>query len=118
MAQGGALGIYGDFLFGQSRYGQSFLATVGGPAVSKADQVYQLFQSAKDGQDVSARAWRLLYSSAVPGNNLFYTKWATDYLFLYSVQEALNPGYLERMEQRMERETGQAYWLRPSEVVN
>ena len=118
MAQGGALGIYGDFLFGQSRYGQSFLATVGGPAVSKADQAYQLFQSAKQGQDVGAQAWRMLYSSTVPGNNLFYSKWLTDYLFLYSVQEALNPGYLERMEQRMERETGQAYWLRPSEVVN
>ena len=49
-----------------------------------------------------------------PYANLFYTRAAADYLFLYSVQEALNPGALRRMERRIEKENGQTFLLSPS----
>lgn len=118
MAQGGGLGIYGDFLFGESsRMGGGFLETLGGPTVGKAADAKRLFDAAKAGDDVGAQGLRFLISNT-PGNNLFYARMAADYLFLYELQEAMNPGYLRRMERRAEEERGQEWWLRPSEVVN
>ena len=43
---------------------------------------------------------------------------AADYLFLYELQESLNPGYLRRMERNMEKQTGSEWWLRPTEAVH
>jgi hypothetical protein len=118
MAQGGGMGIYGDFMFGQSnRFGQGFLTTLGGPTVGKADQVYQLWTSFKAGDDVAAKSVKFTINNT-PYANLFYTRMAADYLFLYEMQEAMNPGYLRRMERNVESETGSEWWLRPSEVVN
>lgn len=118
MAQGGGLGIYGDFLFGESsRMGGGFLETLGGPTVGKLADAKRLFDSARSGEDVGAQGLRFVVSNT-PGNNLFYTRMAMDYLFLYELQETMNPGYLRRMERRAEEEQGQQWWLRPSEVVN
>lgn len=118
MAQGGGLGIYGDFLFGESsRMGGGFLETLGGPSIGKLADAKRLFDAAKSGDDVGAQGLRFLVSNT-PGNNLFYTRMAMDYLFLYELQEAMNPGYLRRMERRAEEEQGQQWWLRPSEAVN
>lgn len=118
MAQGGGLGIYGDFLFGEaSRVGGGFLETLGGPTVGKAADAKRLFDSVKSGEYAGAQALRFLVSNT-PGNNLFYARMAADYLFLYEVQEAMSPGYLRRMERRAEQERGQEWWLRPSEAAN
>ena len=38
-----------------------------------------------------------------------------DHLFLYSVQEALNPGSLRRTEQRIQKENDQQFLVRPSQ---
>jgi hypothetical protein len=111
------MGIYGDFLFGEAnRFGQGFLTTLGGPAIGKADQIFQLWNAIKAGDDAGAQALRFTISNT-PYANLFYTRMAADYLFLYELQEAMNPGYLRRMERRVEQETGAEWWLRPSEAV-
>jgi|AGTN01.3.fsa_nt_gi hypothetical protein len=118
MAQGGGMGIYGDFMFGQSnRFGQGFLTTLGGPTVGKADEIYKLWSSFKAGDDVAAKSVKFTINNT-PYANLFYTRMAADYLFLYEMQDAMNPGYLRRMERSVEEETGSEWWLRPSEVVN
>lgn len=118
MAQGGAMGIYGDFLFGEgNRFGQGFLTTLGGPTIGKADQVYQLWSKFKQGDDAAAQAVKFTISNT-PYANLFYTRMAMDYLFLYELQDSLNPGYLRRMERRVEQETGSEWWLRPTEAVH
>lgn len=116
-AQGGGFGIYGDFLFGEaSRMGGGVLATLGGPTVGKADDLFRLWNGVKAGDDVSAQTFRTIVNNT-PYNNLFYTRMAADYLFLYEMQESLNPGYLRRMERRVEQEQGQQWWLRPSDVA-
>lgn len=118
MVQGGGLGIYGDFFLGEtSRMGGGVFETLGGPTVGKLGDVKRLYDAAKRGEDVGAQALRIGVNN-VPGNNLFYTRMAVDYLFLYEMQEAMNPGYLRRMERRAEEERGQEWWLRPSEVVD
>ncbi len=117
MLQGGALGIYGDFLLGESsRFGSSPLETAAGPTIGTASDLIELAQKVRSGDDAAAQAFRLLIANT-PFANLFYTRVALDYLILYRIQEALNPGYLRRMEQRIERENNQTFWLRPSEVA-
>jgi hypothetical protein len=115
--QGGGLGIYGDFILGEAnRFGQSAVETLAGPTLGDVADVVELLQSARDGDDPSAKAVRLLVNNT-PFMNLFYVRMAMDHMFLYELQEQLNPGYLRRMEKRVERETGAKWMIRPSEAL-
>jgi hypothetical protein len=117
MLQGGALGIYGDFLLGQSnRFGRNIIDTLVGPTFGVISDLDDLRQRAMRGDDVASSAFRMLISNT-PFMNLFYTRIVLDYLILYQIQEALDPGSLRRMERRVEREQGQEFLLAPSEVV-
>jgi hypothetical protein len=122
MMQGGGLGIYGDFLFGRtSRHGNSALETLAGPGFGTIAQAMNLINRSRDAalfgdEDVRGDALRLVQSN-IPFANLFYAKAAMDYLLWYQLQEMINPGYLSRMERRVERDNGQTFWLPPSSVV-
>jgi len=110
-AQGGGFSIAGDLVFGT----RDLLASGAGPTATQANDLVKILQSARQGQDVQARAFKFMTDSTVP--NLFYAKPAIDYLLLYQIQEELNPGYLNRMESQMKRDYGQTYWARPRDVV-
>ena len=118
MLQGGAFGIYGDFLFGEmkNRFGGGLLSTLAGPTFGTFNDIADLYGRLRDGDDGAAQAFRLLISNT-PFMNLFYTRMALDYLILYRVQEWLNPGYLRRMERRIEKENDQTFLIKPSEVI-
>lgn len=117
MAQGGGLGIYGDFMFGEfNKYGHSAIATLSGPTVGQIEDIARLYSRAKEGETVAGQSFKAVMNN-VPFANLFYTKAALDYLFLYDLQETINPGYLTRMEQRIQRESGQHFYLPPSEQI-
>jgi hypothetical protein len=120
--QGGGVGIYGDFLFGEAnRYGGGPAGTFLGPAASTVfdtiDLTWQLRDIVLTGEgDARGDAIRLLKSNT-PFGNLFYTKQAMDYMIWYQAQEMINPGYLRRMERRVKRENDQTFWLPPTSVV-
>lgn len=122
--QGGALGIYGDFLFGQNaRNGAGMLATLAGPLFGKADDLHNILSKTAKGveegeikADVAAKLMRFTVNN-LPGNNIFWLRPAMDYAILYEIQEALSPGYLRRMEARAKRDNEQTYWLSPQEAV-
>lgn len=118
LAQGGSMGIYGDFLFGdmKNRFGGSAISTLAGPTAGTFDSLVDIFQRMRDGDDVAASAFRTLLNNT-PFLNLFYTRIVLDYLILHRISEALNPGYLRRMERRIERENEQEYWAPPSEHI-
>jgi hypothetical protein len=115
MVQGGGFGIYGDFLFGEmrNRMGGGVLATAAGPTLGTIDDLADLWGRVRNGDDSAAAAFKLAVNNT-PYMNLFYTRAALDYLVLYQIQEALNPGAVRRMEQRVERENGQEFLLSPS----
>ncbi len=116
MLQGGALGLYGDFLFGEAnRFGGGLTQSLSGPTLGLIDGGYDLFARMRDGDDAAAASFRFAIQNT-PFANLFYTRTAMDYLFLHSVQEALNPGALRRMERRIEKENAQQFLLRPSQT--
>lgn len=124
MQQGGGLGFYGDFLLGQAnQFGGGLAGFLGGPAVGTLEQAFQMFQTIRDGgahktrgELLGAEGVRFLAQNT-PMVNLFYTKLALDHLFIYGLQEAANPGYLRRYEQRVKRDNAQTFWLRPSQAV-
>ncbi|WP_420170385.1 hypothetical protein ACN99C_17690 [Pseudomonas alloputida] len=115
MVQGGGLGIFGDYLFGEAnRFGNSALESAAGPALGTVADVINLWARAKEGDDTAASALRLAQNNT-PFMNLFYTRIALDHLFLYSVQEAMNPGSLRRTEERIRQQNGQEFLVRPSQ---
>src|SRR3546814_5987861 len=104
--RGGALSIFGDFLFEDTtQFGQSLLATVAGPVAGLAEDVFRLTQGtavkAAKGEetDFGAKAIRFARSN-IPGANLWYTKAALDHLVFHQLQEYFSPGYLRRMKRR------------------
>lgn len=115
LLQGGALGIYGDYLFAsQNRFGSSVLASTMGPAVSSlVEPGLKYYAQAKDAVllgDVSPPKARPLLDFTL-SNTPFYShiliKPAVDILFMNSLREAMDPGYLNRVRSRRMREYGQ-----------
>lgn len=116
MLQGGALGIYGDFIFGEAnRFGGGLIGSLAGPTAGAVEGLANVLYRVRDGDDAAAAAVRFGIQQT-PFLNLFYARAALDYLVLYSVQEALNPGSLRRTERRIEKENGQHYLLAPSKT--
>ncbi len=112
------MGIYGDFLFGdmKNRFGGGAVATLAGPLAGTAGDVVDLMQRFRDGDDTAAQATRMMINN-LPGANLFYLKGALDYAVFFRLQEAMNPGYLKRMEKRMKKDNDQTYMYSPSQAV-
>lgn len=115
--QGGGLGIYGDFIFGDfNRFGGGLLETFAGPTLGTAGDIARLWARARDGEDFGPQLFQTVKNNT-PFLNLFYLRGALDYLALYHIQEWLNPGYLRRMERRIARENNQSFILAPTSVV-
>jgi len=118
MLQGGGAGIYGDFLFGEmkSRYGAGPLETFLGPTFSNLSSLTDIYSRALNGDDVAGSTLKFVINN-IPGNNIWWAKTALDYGVTYRLQEAMNPGYLKRMETRVKKEQDQSFIFPPSQVV-
>ena len=113
--QGGGAGLYGDFLFGEAnRFGGGIISSLAGPTAGDVSKIHDLYMRVRDGDDAAGAAFKLLVSNT-PGNNVFYTKAALDYLIVHQIQESLNPGYLRRMEDRLKRNNEQQFFVPPSQ---
>jgi hypothetical protein len=130
LMQGGGLGIFGDFLFGEyDRFGHPLSESIAGPVAGEGlDSVVDLWNGLKqlatgEAKDPEKRGRALLAEGMrtildnTPFANLLFVRTALNYLFLYQVQEALNPGFLRRMERRTQQQNHQTFWLRPSAAV-
>lgn len=122
--QGGALGIYGDFIYGfnETRYGTGPLEVAAGPTIGPAlDLMTSTMTAAKnasEGKDTQLAAKYLnIAKGFIPGNNLWYTKAATDHLIFQNIQEQLSPGYLAHVRNYAMKNYGQQYWWQPGEAA-
>lgn len=124
MLQAGALGIYGDFLFGEmkSRMGQGPFVTLAGPTAGRLNQGFQIWQAFKEG-DMKKFIDKASYlgTGLTPGlstvKNLWYTRAAFDYMVMHRFNEMMNPGYLRRLERRMDKENNKEFIVPPSKVI-
>lgn len=119
--KGGALGLYGDFLFADwTQYGASIGGTLGGPLIGDAEEVMKLVmgtvqrEAADKKLDAGGHAVKLL-KGHLPGANIWYAKAALDRMIFGQLQEMASPGYGSRMEQRARRDFNQSYYWRPGE---
>lgn len=123
LLQGGGLGIYGDFLFGEAnRNGMGFsIGSLGGPAVSEAERLATILRKGLSGdpdqiEDIPADLLRGAKAN-IPFANLFYTRAALDYLIWYRLQEAVSPGSVARYEKRVEKEQSSEFFVSPGDFV-
>ena len=111
LVQGGALGIYGDFLFGDSSNTRNSAAeTAIGPTAGTVASVINALARAREGEGRLTDPINILYSN-LPGANLFYVRPALDYLLVNSLREAASPGYLRRRERYRRKDYGQELFL-------
>jgi hypothetical protein len=120
--QGGGLGIYGDFLFGEAnRHGRGTASTLLGPAFSDAAGLIDLTKRASRGEAGAGEALRETLRVASGTHPVAaavvngYPRIALDYLILHRIQEELSPGYLRRMEERMRNQNSQEYIFPPTQ---
>lgn len=121
--RGGGLGFFGDFLQNEvSQHDTSLAAALGGPAATTVEDLLSMthgafFKSRRGEQtDEKAKLIRLVREN-VPFANLWYTQAAFDHLLWNNMQEAANPGYLQRMESRQQKLYGHSYWWHPNEAL-
>lgn len=122
---GGALGIYGDLIYGagNTRYGSGAVEVLAGPTVGPllelgVVQPFQAIQASIEGKDshfLAKQAQDL--KGVIPGGNIWYAKAAIDHFVMQHAFEALSPGYLSNMRSRVRKEYGQDYWWGPGEFT-
>jgi len=109
----GTGGIFADFILNDfGKYGQSFASVAGGKTVSIADDLFSFGSKLMKGDDAASQGFNTLLRNT-PYANLFWARTALNYSFLYNIQEAFNPGYLRRMENRIRRDQGQEFIREP-----
>jgi len=117
IAQGGGMGLYGDFIWGEySRFGRSALSSLAGPTFGQLDDIMEVFHGWKQGDGKAMAASRLLVSNT-PFASHFLIRPGLDQLVLYPWYEHLSPGFTRRMVARTQRDEGRGYFRDPREAV-
>jgi hypothetical protein len=118
--QGGAAGIYGDFLFGRvNRFGGGLAETAMGPAIGAGFDLGELLLKARDAglsadEEVKLADFMNFATQNTPFVNLYYVRPAMDFLFLNSMREAATPGYRKKIEGRRLKDFGQTSFMAKS----
>lgn len=98
------------------------MSTMSGPAPGLIGDVVNMVTSnamkAGEGQetDIGADATRIV-KGMTPGASLWFLSSALNNSLFYQIQEALSPGYLDRMRRRTAKQTGQEYFWEPGEFL-
>lgn len=122
-AQSGGLGIFGDYLFADyNRFGGDILSSLGGPIGGLASDFAKLTvgnaRQSLMGKDTHFAAEAMQFvKNQTPLINLWYTRAALDHLLFFTAQEAVNPGYLRRMRQKVQHENKQTFWWKPQDTL-
>lgn len=113
-AQGGGLGLYGDFLFGEfNRFGRSWAESFMGPTLGGiVPDLAELNAKIIRGELKAAEAIRFGVNQ-IPFANLFYVKPVLDEILASEVYERLNPGYRQRAERDLQRNEGRGFLFHP-----
>jgi len=113
VAQGGGLGIFGDFAYGSTnRFGGGLASTIAGPTVQTAQGIVDVA-----GSKHPAWAAAKLLRQELPGGSIVGLRLAFDREVMDQIQQQIDPDYRKawrRMEQRA-AEQGSQYWWEPGQ---
>jgi len=126
LAQGGGLGIFGDFLFADySRFGNSLAATIAGPEVAAVEDVWKATGGqlrklvAGEKTNLSDETLRLL-RNYTPGGSIWYARAAYNRVVLDQLQHLTDPKASQRFKRQVSnarRERDQGFWWAPGETA-
>lgn len=126
-AQGGGLGIFGDFFFSDAnRFGKGPVTTFMGPVASAADDLAKLslgnIQELLGGEDTNfgREAVQTAGRYTPIASSLFYTKLAFQRLVIDQLSQMADPDANERfrrMERQSRKDYGNEYWWRPGRAL-
>jgi hypothetical protein len=117
--QGGAAGIYGDYLFSRvNRFGGGPLDAALGPTIGAGSGLVDLILKARDAsvssdEQVKLADWLNYATQNTPFVNLYYVRPALDFLFLNSLHEVATPGYIRKTESKRQSQYGQKMMIKP-----
>lgn len=113
LLQGGGLGLYGDFFFGQyNRFGSSIIESIAGPVPLSLEQGATILFRMEHMQDPTNQVAQFLKNNT-PFLNLFYLRTGLDFLFLNGLQEQMKPGSLARFNTELMQQNNQQYLINP-----
>jgi len=114
LAQGGGLGIYGDFLYQemQNEYGGGMADTIMGPAFGDFMKLLNIVKNMNEPKKAGKKFVQFAEGN-IPFLNMFYSKAAYDYLIGYQIKEYLDPGYFDRISSKHKEQRGQTYYFKP-----
>lgn len=126
LGQGGGLGFIGDYLTKdptEQRSGsiEQGVGSLAGPAFGSiaglvGDLIWTNGWEAAEGKKSNAAAEALKWgNSQLPYTNLWYLRGLWEHEFLNQAQEAVNPGYLGRVQSRAAKDWGQEYYWAPDD---
>ena len=124
LLKGGALGLYGDFLFADATtFGRTLAGAIGGPMLGAIEDTFKLtvgnVQELAKGEETNFGAEAVKAARGyTPGASLWYTKTVTDRLIFNQMQEYFDPGYLARARAKARREYGTTYWWNPGQPIS
>lgn len=117
--KGGSFGVFGDFLFSeQNAYRNDLLETLAGPTIGTAagllkdakDLAYDLAEGDDNAVGRFASGVVQQTKAFVPTYTVWYLNALWDHWVVQQLQEMANPGYQERMMDRIEQAYGQKFW--------
>lgn len=121
--RGGGLGFYGDFLYGElTSHDTSLIPALMGPLATESETAWNLtggaaFKAARgEKTDEGAKLIRF-GKSEIPGLNMWYTQAAMDHILWNEMQEAVSPGYLDRMQAKAQAQRGTTYYWDPHDTL-
>jgi len=125
-AQGGGLGILGDFLYADAnRFDQGPIATLLGPSAGLVNDVWKLTtgnaQQALRGEETHFADETIRFlASNTPGSSLWYARLAYEREVADQLRLLADPaarGKMVERERRRYNDTAQGYWWRPGEAA-
>ena len=126
LAQGGGMGIVGDFLFADyNRYGNALAATIMGPQVQAVEDAVKVTKAqgrkflAGEKTNLSDEALRTLLDYT-PGGTIWYPRAAYNRVVLDQLQYLIDPKASQRFKTQVRnsrRERDQGFWWTPGEAA-
>lgn len=120
VAAGAGIGpLLATLLFGSGGEQQDVWGKVLGPGAEAANTAYEMVQSGRDdlagdkpvdGSKLASKALSFARSNTVPFMNFWYTKAAFNHMIYQQLQEAVSPGYNERVQQRLRQREVSQFW--------
>lgn len=125
MAQGGGLGILGDFFFSdQNRFGGSLSSSLLGPAVGLIDDTAKLtignLQQAAKGEETNLAGESIKFAARyMPGGSLWYARLAVERSIVDQLALLADPKMTKKFNnaiKRNKKDYGTDYWWKPGKA--